>query len=60
MNTNAKTKTIDPKTTRRTVDAQHYAKNSALYATYRVLATEVDPTTERPVRVVLERKPEFC
>ena len=51
---NAKIKqAIDPKTTRRTVSAEKYQRNSALFATYEVLQRDRDS-------VVLQRKAEFC
>lgn len=53
-------KTIDPRTTRRTVAGPDYERNSALWSQYRVINRHVDPTTERLLTVVLEKKPEFC
>ena len=44
---------IDPRTTRRTVDAQKFWRNSALYSTYEVI-------NRTPNAVVLQKKAEFC
>ena len=48
-----KTTPIDPRTTRRTITLDHFEKNSALWAQYRVLAYTQSG-------VLLEKKPEFC
>jgi hypothetical protein len=53
-------KTIDPRTTRRTLTKAAYDRNSALYATYRVIGHQTDPYTQEVSHVVLEKKPEFC
>lgn len=52
---------IDPRTTRRRVTWEEYARNAGLYAQYRVIGGEgVGPDLETPRAVVLEMRPEFC
>jgi hypothetical protein len=53
-------KTIDPRTTRRTMTKVAYDRNSALYAIYRVIGHQTDPYTQEVSHVILEKKTEFC
>lgn len=46
-------KHVDPRITRRRVDATYYRDNTALYATYEIVGYEGDA-------VVLQKKVEFC
>lgn len=49
-------KTIDPKTTRRRITMKEWTKNSALYATYKLIGNEQSP---QGMMCVIEKKPEF-
>lgn len=51
---------IDPRTTRRSVSADKYERNSALYSTYEVVNRTHGTSRTEPGVVVIQKKPEFC